>query len=178
MTVLVTGFGPFPGVDDNPTSVLARAVSGATVAGHIVHGVVLPVRYDEAPARTIALARELGAVLVVGTGVAVRRERVTVERVGRAAVGRPDVAGWTPASLDGPPLVPSTLDVATLCAALDADPSDDAGSYVCNAWLHGVAQGLEVPVGFVHVPPTGLPAARLLAGLEALLSGSAGSAAG
>ena len=169
MTVLVTGFGAFPGVEDNPTTHLARALHGRQVAGHAVHTTVLPVQYDLAPARTIALARELGAVLVVGTGVAMTRTRVNVERLAHNRPGRADVAGLLPAALAGPAQVRTTLDVPRLCAALDADPSDDAGTYVCNAWLHDVAHALDVPVGFVHVPPSGLTPERMLAGLAALL---------
>ncbi|MFT4622336.1 MAG: pyroglutamyl-peptidase [Myxococcota bacterium] len=173
--VLVTGFGSFPGVTDNPTAALARAVDGAVVAGRSVRGVVLPVHYGAAPERTIALARALGAELVLGTGVAVRRTRVTVEQQGRRTVGRPDAAGHVPDGLFGPSLVPATIDVAALCAALDADPSEDAGTYVCNAWLHGVAHALAVPVGFVHVPPEGLEPERLLAGIARLLTPPPGS---
>ena len=56
-----------------------------------------------------------------------------------------------------------------LCQGLDAVPSDDAGTYVCNAWLHQVASGLEIPVGFIHIPGSGLEPERLMKGLEALI---------
>jgi pyrrolidone-carboxylate peptidase len=59
--------------------------------------------------------------------------------------------------------------VTRLAEALGATCSDDAGGYVCNAWLHRVASTLAVPVGFVHVPAEGLPPDRLLHGLSALL---------
>jgi pyrrolidone-carboxylate peptidase len=59
--------------------------------------------------------------------------------------------------------------VDRLARALGAVLSDDAGRYVCNAWLHRVASALDVPVGFVHVPAEGIAAERLLDGISALI---------
>ncbi len=169
MSVLVTGFGSFPGVASNPTEALARAVDGARVHGVPVVGRVLPVSFRRGPDEAIAWARAVDARLVVGLGVAVSRAEVCVERVGvRVLEGRPDADGETACLLDGPERVVATLDTARLAAALGATLSDDAGRYVCNAWLYRVTAALPVPVGFVHVPPAGLAPARLLAGLEAL----------
>jgi hypothetical protein len=70
--------------------------------------------------------------------------------------------------------VDATIDVHRLALALGANVSDDAGRYVCNAWLYRVARGFPAPVGFVHVPPSGLDPAILLAGLRALLANGYG----
>lgn len=171
MIVLVTGFGPFPGVDDNPTAALARAVDGATAGTARVVGRVLPASYVRAPDETVRLAREVGAALVVGTGVAVRRSVVCVERVAvRYSLGAPDVDGDTAGcGADGPERVAATIGCAHLAQALGADLSDDAGEYVCNAWLYRVVRALDVPVGFVHVPPEGLAPRRLLDALGTLV---------
>lgn len=170
MTVLVTGFGAFPGVPVNPTASLAQAVDGRVVGGRVVRGLVLPVSYARGPALTVSTARELGAQLVVGLGVAVGRLRPDVERIGRRCLGgSPDVDGRSDAGLLGPDEVRATLDVQCLADALDAGLSDDAGTYVCNAWLYQVTAQLDVPVGFVHVPADGMAPERLLRGLEALL---------
>jgi pyroglutamyl-peptidase len=172
MTVLVTGFGAFPGVERNPTEALARQVDGAYIDGVPVAGRVLPVSYRRGPQLAIELAREMGARLVVGLGVAVGRARVEVECVGRRGNGgKPDVDGEVDAGLRGAERVPATLDTACLADALGAGLSRNAGLYVCNAWLYQVAGALDVPVGFVHIPPTGLPPERLLRGLRALLRG-------
>jgi len=171
VNVLVTGFGAFPGVSHNPSGELARAVDGAEVDGVRVVGRVLDVSYTRGPREAIRLARSLGAALVLGTGVASSRSAVDVERRAvRAASGPADVDGRTRSGLRGPAIVEATIDVARLAAALGANVSDDAGRYVCNAWLYRVARGCTVPVGFVHVPPAGLDRALLLAGLRALLS--------
>jgi pyroglutamyl-peptidase len=177
--ILVTGFGPFLDVQENPSGRIARRLDGARVAGHTVYGELLPVTYDEAPARTLALAARLRPALVVGLGVARGRERVMVERVGRrpTATAAPDVSGRRPAPPTGAPAeVRATLDVEAFAEALGADVSNDAGTYVCNAWLYAVARGLPgVPVGFVHVPDQGMPEDQLLAGLARLVTARAGA---
>lgn len=166
--ILVTGFGPFGAVVDNPAARLARAVHGRRIGGHTVVGCVIPVSYARGPDTTIALARDLGPRFVVGLGVATARGTVEVERRAIAAGdGRtPDVDGVILDRLDGPDVVHATLDAERLAAALGADLSDDAGRYVCNAWLHRVAQALDVPVGFVHLPADGLDPERLLTALR------------
>jgi len=175
--ILITGFGPFLEVADNPTAAIARAVDGRTVAGHPVVGRVLPVTYAGGPPQVVALARALDPVLIVGLGVARSRARVSVERVGRRALGpAPDAEGSCPADLGaGPEVVAATLDPVALARALGADLSDDAGGYVCNAWAWVVPQRCAAPAAFVHVPPCGLDPELLLAGLAALLSDPQGS---
>ena len=168
--VLVTGFGPFPGVPTNPTDALVREVDGAVVSGVPVVGRVLPTSFVRGPDGAIAAARELGARLVVGLGVAVSRTAVCVERVGVwVGEGRADVDGSVATCLEGPETVLASLDVHRLASALGAELSDDAGRYVCNAWLYRVTRSLDVPVGFVHIPPSGITGARLLDGIRALL---------
>lgn len=167
--ILVSGFGPFPGVPDNPTAALARAIDGRRVAGETVVGIVLPVSYARGPAEVIRHAQLLGPRLVVGLGVASQRAKPCVERTGRRAANpeRPDVDGVALDRCgDGPEIVRATADVARLAKALKAEISDDAGGYVCNAWLWTVVQALPgTPVAFVHVPPAGLPVDRLLGAL-------------
>ncbi len=169
--VLVTGFGPFPSVAVNPTAAVAQAVDGAVVAGGVpVLGRVLPVSFARGPDLAVALAREHDAQLVVGLGVARRRSGVWVERRGvRVERSTVDVDGSDVCLLDGPDRVIATLDVDRFARILGAEVSDDAGRYVCNAWLYRVAQALPVPVGFVHVPAEGIEPTRLLDGIAALL---------
>ena len=171
MNVLVTGFGAFPGVAHNPSGELARAIDGADLDGVKVVGRVLDVSYSRGPREALDLARSLEAAIVIGTGVASTRRQVDVERRAvRAASGPADVDGRKRSGLRGPPSVEATIDVGRLALALGANVSDDAGRYVCNAWLYRVTRGCTAPVGFVHVPPAGLDPALLLAGLRALLT--------
>lgn len=169
-TVLITGFGAFPGVPVNPTEAVARAVDGRVVAGWRVAGRVLPVGWREGPDAAIAAARAVDAALVIGLGVATTRVGVEVETVAvRACDPRPDAFGVVDAELSGPDRVAATVDCARLAEALGASLSTDAGRYVCNAWLYRVSSELTVPVGFVHVPADGIAPDRLLAGVAKLI---------
>lgn len=173
MRVLVTGFGAFPGVPDNPSGRVARAVDGARVGGAIVAGLELPVHWIEGPSAAVDAARRLDAALVLGLGVAVGRAGAWVERRGvRIEEGAADARGDVLPGMSGPGVVPATLDCDRLASALGAGLSDDAGRYVCNAWLYQVASALPVPVGFVHLPAEGLAPHRLLGGIRALLGGA------
>lgn len=170
--ILVTGFGAFLNVSDNPSARLARQVHGCFVADSIVVGQVLPVTYRGGPGQAVRLARALDARLVVGLGVARSRDGVEVERVGtRACQGTPDVEGLSCTDLGpGPDRVEATLDVERLASALGARVSENAGGYVCNAWAWRVPLELDVPAAFVHIPPEGLAADRLIQGLADLLT--------
>lgn len=168
--VLVTGFGPFEDVDDNPAERLARAVDARRVRGETVVGRVLPVSFERAPALTLAFARLHAARLVVGLGVATSRRRAEVERLARRVVGdRADVDGAVLDALHGPPEVRATVELGVLAGAMGLGTSEDAGAYVCNAWLYRVASALDVPVGFIHLPRSGLDPETLLEGIAALL---------
>lgn len=170
--ILVTGFGAFLDVVDNPSGRLAQDVDGLVLGESLIRGLVLPVSFDRSPAATVDEARRIGADLVVGLGVAMMRPTVTVERFGRR-LGAPraaDMDGAIVADLGpGPDVRASTVDVDALAAALHADLSDDAGGYVCNAWLWRVLGALDVPVAFIHLPADGLSIGRLMAGLGAIV---------
>ena len=169
MKVLVTGFGAFPGVPVNPTAQIARAVDGVRMGPVEVTGIVLPVSFQRGPELAIERARSLPASLVIGLGVAVNRDRVWVEQCAvRVTQSRPDVDGVCATGLEGPERVLASLDVTCLVDALGAERSDDAGRYVCNAWLYQVSHSLDCPVGFVHVPPAGLDPSALLGAIAAL----------
>lgn len=175
--MLLTGFGPFRDVNDNPSARLVRALDGGQVAGRPIVGRVLPVSFSRGPALALSLVEALDPVLVLGFGVAVRSERVRVETQGRWAVGRTlDVDGVAPKALGpGPERVEATVDVHHLAELLDADLSEDAGTYVCNAWAWTVPQRCRVPAVFVHLPPPGVAPERVIAALRGLLGGDQSS---
>lgn len=171
--ILVTGFGPFPGVSKNPSAALARALDGARVAGETVVGEVLPVSYARGPARTCELARHRHASLVLGLGVAARRRAPKLERWARRLTDPdvPDVDGIRGPQLPaGPPRVRASLDIEVMAEAMGCGVSEDAGRYVCNAWLYVVSLELaSTPVGFLHVPAVGMEPSQVLEGLKALI---------
>lgn len=171
---LVTGFGPFPGVPDNPTARLARRLDGRAYAESTVHALVLDVSYDRAAqqVRTAVAARGLPwRVVHFGVASGAHCVRVEMQAVNRKAASIADVDGQLCDAATIDPRYPldaaltTSVDAHRLAAALNgqgvlAEVSDDAGRYVCNAtyfqslaWLATV--GVEVPCLFVHVPDVG-----------------------
>lgn len=167
--ILLTGFGPFRDVTDNPSGVLASSLDGARVGGVTVVGHVLEVSYERAPARVMELCALFSPVLVIGTGVAVSREQVEVETfgVGGAAVGE-DNDGRCPENLGAGRYTSPVAEA--LSVALGVARSSDAGRYVCNAWLYRVGRAADCPVGFVHLPPAGVDPERFLKALGRVAS--------
>jgi pyroglutamyl-peptidase len=171
--VLVVGFGPFGEVRENPASALARAVDGYESHGIRLIGREIPVEYAAGPAQTVALVRELQPVAVVGIGVATGRPAAQWERWGRRQ-GDPRVSDNASLFLGdlepgGPDLVQSTAPIEALAAASDLGISEDAGGYVCNAWLYRSLRSLApLPVAFLHIPAGGLPPSALLKSLIAV----------
>lgn len=169
--VLVTGFGPFLQVNDNPSGRLAQVLNGRRAGGHTVVGRALPVSYGPGLARALALTRRLAPRLVIGLGVH-RGDGVQVERVGYNRTGdRPDVDGVCPADLGpGPDALVTPLDVEHLARCLGASVSSDAGQYLCNAWLYTVLRDASCPGVFIHIPPGFNDDQRVVDGLSAFLT--------
>lgn len=180
LDLLVTGFGPFPGVRVNPTTTLARQVAARLAgAGFRVRALVLETSYRAGlPALAAAIAEDRPAALLM-LGVAARSRQIRVELFarGRASMLHPDVTGRAPGGLPertGANAVPTRgrprgalarLRRAGLIARL----SPSAGRYLCDASYatalrHAALQ--QRPVLFVHVPwlrpgPGRVPAGRV-----------------
>jgi pyroglutamyl-peptidase len=171
-TVLVTGFGPFLDVDNNPSGLLARQVDGRRVGPWRVVGLELPVSTARAPALTLMAAHEHGAAAIVGLGLAQRRDRVCVEAMAWPDLDPSlrDIDGVAGARLPGPASIEARFPCATVAVPLAAVVSRDPGRYVCDAWLYTVCRDGPpgVAVGFVHIPATGLCVERLLLALAVL----------
>ncbi len=191
LRVLVLGFGPFQDVRDNPASRLAHAVDGRLLGGVRLIGREMPVSYGRAVPLTVSLAHSERADVVLGVGVARGRTAVCVERVGHRT-------GWTEtADVDGVAGARhleelgseaadtnslgaeawATVPCETLAGALGGVVSDDAGRYVCNAWLFGAvtALGATRPVGFVHVPDAGIDPDRFVVAVAAIWGAISGA---
>lgn len=162
------GFGPFGSVTDNPSEHLARALDGRSQRGLTLVGASMPVSY----ARSLHVTEQLVAThrpdWVLGIGVAVQRERPMFERRGTAlGCDRPDVDGVCRPSAEGEHL--SGLPVDALAAQLGHPVSEDAGTYVCNAWLHqAIARLAPLPVGFLHIPSSSVDPQALFEALTVI----------
>lgn len=180
-TVLVTGFGPFPGVADNPSAVLVRGLRAGDVFN--LHARVLPVTFADAGAVLQRALAETRPAIVICFGVAANRDRICWERAAWNMVDphKPDAAGHyhrgTVVRADGPEGYGSTLPLPDIAAALvrggfPATPSNNAGDYLCNyifyQLMHHAAQQDNPPIGgFIHIPLPRVGTRLDVAGLRA-----------
>lgn len=155
--LVVTGFGPFPGHDDNPTG---RLVHDLAVPGEVVTA-ALPVSWADTPRVLAELVTSHRPHALIGFGIA-GTGPLRVETVGHdAADGRPDADGRTvpvgaPVLGGGPRRRATGFDGGALAAAISeevapTEVSEDAGRYLCNAWLVHALATTERAV-FVHLP--------------------------
>jgi pyroglutamyl-peptidase len=170
-TILITGFGPFPGAPFNPTGPLVTELARTRIPGlphirRVAH--VFSTSYE-------AVDRELPALLagerpdaLVMFGLAPRRRHISIETRARNALSRAvrDASGHLPVASQIAPGAPATLSLrgpaqrlvaAVRAAGMQAALSGDAGNYLCNylCWRAGEAaerEGIPRLVAFVHVP--------------------------
>lgn len=189
-TILLTGFEPFDGERRNPSREIALGLDGDSVAGHRIVGAELPVLYDVSAERLFALMALHAPRLVVCLGVARGRAKITPERLARNLDDAriPDNAGAVrrnqPIVPGGPLVLPSTLPVEALSAALEragipAEPSDSAGAFVCNHLFYRLMDTLAAMPsaprgGFVHLPAITeeWTVERMRAGVRGALAGA------
>jgi pyroglutamyl-peptidase len=167
-TILVTGFGPFPGAPFNPTGPLAKrlarqrpGLASATIVSHIF------------PTSYAAVDRDLPKLLakhrpdaLLMFGLAPRAKTVRIETRARNTVSPLPDAGGAARSVKIAPGGPSTVALpaptAQLLAAARAARvpvirSHDAGRYLCNYLCWRAAEAAAKTGGprfaaFAHVP--------------------------
>ena len=168
--ILLTGFGPFPGVDSNATAELIPELAAAArtrFPEHEVIGEVLPVEWNQAPQALKRLLGRAKAVLALHFGVAPEVTGFQIELVGRNVRGpRQDATGQLPTCetvvATGPAILVSTLPAERIVARLTRGgfpccTSNNAGNYLCNALMyHSLTAARARPApflsGFIHVP--------------------------
>jgi pyroglutamyl-peptidase len=170
LTVLITGFGPFPGAPFNPTGalveLLARQWPVQAGTRRVAH--VFTTSYETVDRELPALiARERPAALVM-FGLAQRTRHVRIETLARNTLSRAlaDVAGILPTAnaivADGPtalalPAPALRLLAAARTAGARAALSRNAGGYLCNYLCWRASESATSAGGpqvatFVHVP--------------------------
>lgn len=171
-TLLVTGFGPFPGVPYNPSGAAATAIDGARVGEVAIVGRVVPCSWARAWPAIVAAVAAVRPQALVMLGVAAQRTQLEIELVARNVAGaRVDCDGGLPgACAPGPATLATTLPWAALP---DVARSEDAGDYLCNHVFYRAMAELDVPLrGFVHIPPGPIePALVLLRRLASVAEG-------
>lgn len=163
-TFLVTGFGPFLDVQENPSGELALRLAADPPSGVRVRAEVLPVSFAGAPAAIDAALADTGCDAYLSMGVH-RGPEFRIETVGRRlltseSADNDGVRGVDLELGEAPDLV-TAYDLAALTEVLRAaggDPivSADAGGYVCErVQRHLLECGARDrrPALFLHVPP-------------------------
>lgn len=168
--VLLTGFGPFPGVPENASSLLVpelAAVASRRWPGIKFEAVVLPTEWLAGPAAVSEILDCLKPTLALHFGVASTARGFTIESRGHNRTKQlSDAAGRLPPSErlspDGPDSLAATIPVARIVArlrrrSLPVKLSRDAGGYLCNAVLYGSLRRARqadwrMRSGFVHLP--------------------------
>jgi pyroglutamyl-peptidase len=170
LRVLITGFGPFPGAPYNPTMALVKrltqlrrpAFGDVELIGHIFH-----VTYGTVDRELPELIAQHRPQALLMFGLADRTAHVRIETRARNAVTTlfPDadrnrarkgsIADGADAMMFGPHT--AKLLRAADGTGIDARPSRDAGSYLCNylSWRAIEATGSDNGprlAAFVHVP--------------------------
>lgn len=167
MRVLITGFGPFPGVPFNPSAVLADALARRrrpTLAGIVRTTHIFATTYDAVDRDLPKLFAQKPDIILM-FGLAGSRRHVCIETRARNAVSLlyPDAGGHRAQRgimvAGGRALRGNAPFVALLAAlrntAIPTRLSRDAGRYLCNYayWraLERASHGHQL-VQFVHIP--------------------------
>ena len=172
-TILITGFGRFPGAPVNPSGLMAtrlvrRRRPAFAATRRIAH--VFATRYDAVDRELSALLKQEKPDIVVMFGVATRSHRVRIEERARNRIAMfPDAGGHRPVTrtiaphrdAQRNPLPVTRLVKAARTAGVVAAPSRNAGAYLCNYVYWRALEAAAGPDGpglvvFVHVPPVGL----------------------
>jgi len=171
LRLLITGFGPFPGAPFNPTISLVKrltalrrpAFADVDFTGHIFH-----VTYGTVDRELPDLIARLCPDALLMFGLAGRSDHIRIETRARNAITTtfPDadrkvarngsIVDGADAAMFGPHT--AKLLRAALATGVDARPSRDAGSYLCNYLSWRAIEATRRQHGpclaaFVHVPP-------------------------
>jgi len=165
--VLLTGFGPFPGVAENPSGWLAEALAAQGSTDCDIHKHVLPTEWDTVAALTPRLHETVQPRLMIHFGVSPAAKGLRIERSAHNRAGpRADARGALPATPAISPQGATRLDTALPVTALAAHlrsqghaaaASRSCGRYLCNFLYYRSLEWARANGGdalFVHVPLT------------------------
>lgn len=172
--ILLTGFGPFPGVAKNVSAELIEAlalVAAKRLPKKRVIAHVLPTEWQTAPAQLAALYKTHTPMLVLHFGVSKQAKGFCIETQAHNTHGPiADAKGGLPQSGiisgTGPAVLPVSVPAQTivkrlLALSVPAALSHNAGTYLCNCVLyHSLERELERArhqaalsrAGFIHMP--------------------------
>lgn len=165
-SLLVAGFGAFPGFASNPAQIVAQRLEYEkprfALAGVDLHVAILPVEREALSPLLSRLFAETGPDAVLLLGVAGRRRCLTIETLARNRVSilKPDATRRRAFCRfivhGGPDLLRTSCSAPRLVAlarrsGLAAAPSRDAGDYLCNESLY-LSLLMDRRTCFLHLP--------------------------
>ena len=165
-SLLVAGFGAFPGQAVNPARIVAedfrRRKNAFALAGIDLRVAVLPVEHEALSPKLCRLFAETSPDAVLLLGVAARRRKLSVETLARNRVSmlRPDAAkqlAWSRSIAHGAPdFLCSPCPAARLVAlarksGVPAAVSRHAGDYLCNESFY-LSLLMDRRACFIHLP--------------------------
>lgn len=168
-TILITGFGPFPGTPENPSEYLVQAIEQDRIRrphGVDIKTAVLPTSWSKVSDMVSGMHAEERPDIALHFGVADDARGYCIERLARNRTKcTPDVDGHLPRrayiSRRGPTRLGTSLPVARImlglrALGLPATISDNAGDYLCNMLFYlSLCSGTGRAAGsalFVHIP--------------------------
>ena len=167
MKILITGFEPFGGEEQNPSALLLEKLP-KKLKSALLSTALLPVSFQKVSEEILRLLEEEKPDVVICLGQAGGRDRITPERVAINLMDTesPDNDGFAPSEEPIDPLGPNALfsnlpNKALVAAAkeqnLPVALSNTAGTFVCNYLLYTLlrlaeTQSPPLRCGFFHLP--------------------------
>lgn len=182
LSILLTGFGPFPGAPFNPSARLAERLARGrrpAFAGVHLRAHVFPTSYAAVDRDLPTLIERYRPDAILMFGLGSRALHIRIETQARNALSSfADATGFSQRkhviAAKGPSRLQARLPVQRLVGAarargIPAKPARDAGHYVCNYLLWRAIEATTRPQGprlaaFVHVPRlrrAGIPRSRV-----------------
>ena len=165
MRLVLTGFGAFPGVEDNPSQALVEHFRlHPDLLPSPRHLALLDVDYAAVgSALDVLLEAEPEALILTGYSNLAAAINLEAQASGLCAADKPDIRGFAPSEAAEPPeTLTSNCDLPSLRSAVEAlglpcHVSQDAGAYLCNySYRHVLARiaenQLQTRALFVHLP--------------------------
>ena len=170
LRLLLTGFGPFPGIPINASAVLVSAIAERMARSRLdidLRTAVLPTEWKAGPAELQLVIKDFRPDIALHFGVASEAIGFRIETMAENARNRlADACGHVPRRRMISATAPERL-LATFPAdrihqrlaalGLPVELSTDAGRYLCNATLFRSlslsrrAKGARI-AGFIHIP--------------------------
>jgi pyroglutamyl-peptidase len=171
-TILLTGFGPFPGAPNNPSGQIARKLAATRRPAfdgtkRIAHVFTTTYAAIDQQLPGLILRHRPDAIVMFGLSARTKYVRIELQARNRLLTLFPDAAGLSPRKqrirISGPAFLRGRAPFARLLAAarstgMPTALSRNPGSYVCNYCYWRAVDDAVLPepkvIVFVHVPKT------------------------